>query len=105
MISKNILSRGRKHFRCEEGDGLPLEYLGNINYINPHWERDVFANELMNGLFSPHQRVSEFTLAWLEDSGWYKPNYRMAQPYRYGEGEGCDVMDGNCQASRDSCEV
>ena len=40
--------------------------------------------------------ISEFTLALLEGSGWYKPNYNMTEPFNWGRGAGCDFLDGPC---------
>ena len=35
-------------------------------------------------------RRTALTLAALEDSGWYKANYSMAEPFEWGRGRGCD---------------
>ena len=40
--------------------------------------------------------VSEFTLALMEDSGWYKVDYNYSEPYFFGHGEGCDWFTEDC---------
>ncbi len=43
-----------------------------------------------------NRRVSEFFLALLEGSGWYTPNYKMAEPMFWGKGKGCDFLQKPC---------
>jgi len=45
------------------------------------------------------QRVSEFGLAMLEGSGWYLPDYDYAEPYFFGQGEGCGFLFDTCSNS------
>ena len=40
--------------------------------------------------------VSEFTLALLEDSGYYKANYYNGGLMRYGKNKGCEFVFGQC---------
>ena len=41
-------------------------------------------------------RLSEFTLAALEGTGWYTPDYSMADPLFWGKGKGCEFLDQTC---------
>lgn len=41
-------------------------------------------------------RVSEFTLALLEGTGWYTVNYDMGEPMTWGKNKGCDFIVGPC---------
>ena len=41
-------------------------------------------------------KLSVFTLAALEDSGWYKVNYSNADSIYFGEGNGCDFLSKTC---------
>ena len=68
-------------------------YVVTITYNNSsHWEKRTLNNEIMNGYSSryygiwynytacitgyrDYEVLSEFTLAFLEDTGWYKANY------------------------------
>lgn len=40
--------------------------------------------------------MTDFTLAVLESSGWYKVNYSMTEPFHWGKNEGCEFLDGPC---------
>ena len=37
-------------------------------------------------------KFSIFTMALLEDSGWYKADYNYADEISYGKNEGCDFV-------------
>ena len=42
------------------------------------------------------QVVSPLTLAALEDSGWYKPDYSVAKISPFGHGRGCEFVYEDC---------
>ena len=44
-------------------------------------------------------KFSKITLALLEDSGWYKPNYTLADYFAYGKDRGCDFITNNCKSN------
>ena len=47
------------------------------------------------------QYVTALTLALLEDSGWYMPDYSIAQNSPFGLGAGCEFVQEKCiQQSR-----
>ena len=41
-------------------------------------------------------KFSVFTLALLEDSGWYKANFSSAEPLIHGKERGCDFISKTC---------
>ena len=41
-------------------------------------------------------RVTQFTLALLEGSGWYQVDYSLAEPVTYGQNKGCSFLDTPC---------
>ena len=51
----------------------------------------------MNGVtYYDEEVISEFTLALLEDTGYYKPYYYTGGLMRYGKGKGCDFVKNKC---------
>jgi hypothetical protein len=50
-------------------------------------------------------RLSAFTLAALEDSGWYRANYDDAEPLDWGRGAGCDFVLLSCWDYMDKVRV
>jgi subtilisin family serine protease len=66
--------------------------------VVPHLEARLFKGELMTP-HSPEEvgtAVSIFTLAVLEDSGWYKANYSLSQPLPWGRQTGCRFVTDQC---------
>lgn len=57
-----------------------------------HWERRVLGNEAITASIGSDPRYSYFTLALLEESGWYKANYSMASPLDAGKNRGCSYV-------------
>lgn len=41
-------------------------------------------------------KISEFMLAFLEGTGWYKGNYNMTESLYWGKGKGCSFYFGSC---------
>ena len=48
----------------------------------------------------PESRFSEFTLALLEGTGWYKPDYSYAEKMTFGKNKGCGFLDNPCVDKR-----
>jgi len=46
------------------------------------------------------RRISQFSLALLEASNWYAPDYSYAEPYFFGQGQGCAFMNQKCSATK-----
>ena len=54
----------------------------------------------MTASISVNQKVSNFTLALLEGTGWYKPNYSLAMPLMWGHKRGCQFVEDLCLDTR-----
>jgi len=94
-----LTSKLRKFFGCSSIPGALLENNGGSATASSHFERRFFLYDLMtSGLIDGH-RISEFSLALLEGSGWYQPDYSYAEPYWFGQGQGCEFLTGNCASS------
>jgi len=91
-----LTKRLREYFACPTLEGAYLEQEGDVGTKNMHFERRVFMNELMTASSIVGERVSEFTLAFLEGTGWYTPNYEMAEPMTWGKGKGCHFLNTKC---------
>ena len=93
---KPLTPRVRNHFGCNTVEGAYLEDEGGAGSQGSHWERRLFYNEYMTSSDITDSRVTEFTLALLEGTGWYKVNYEVAEPFIWGKGKGCDFIYKDC---------
>jgi len=87
------------YFGCTTLVGAYMEQQGGSGSVGSHFERRVFGNEYMTAAEINDARITEFTLALLEGTGWYKVNYAMAEPIYWGKGKGCTFTDGRCMST------
>ena len=100
--SPKVLEVAKKYFNCSSIDGVELEESGGLGTVGSHWEARILLGDYMNGYtYREEEVVSEFTLALLEDSGFYKPNYYTGGLMRYGKGKGCDFVKKKCVNSHE----
>jgi hypothetical protein len=73
--------------------GVELENDGGSGSKGAHWEKVTLHNELMTAQDELNGSFSVFTMALLEDSGWYKVDFRKAAPIYWGKGKGCRFVE------------
>ena len=90
LATPHVVEQARRHFDCRFGcgslDGVPLEdcrggddcTVGSGTAAS-HWEKRVMLGDVMVGSSAPTegQTVSNMTLAYFLDAGWYEPNYAV----------------------------
>ena len=95
--SKRVLEVGQKYFNCSTCDAIELDTMGGNGTILSHWSSKILLGDYMNGnIYTEEQVISEFTLALLEDSGYYKANYYTGGLMQYGRNKGCAFLYGTC---------
>ncbi|EFC45227.1 predicted protein, partial [Naegleria gruberi] len=92
-----VLDIARKYYGCPTLDGVQFEEGGGSGTAFSHWEKRIMKNELMVGSVSGELVMSSFTIAFLEDSGWYRGNFSHSEPLLWGKGMGCPMADGRCE--------
>ena len=95
--SSRVVNTGKKYFNCETLEGVELEEFGGNETLRSHWEARILLGEYMNGVaYNEEVVISEFTLALLADSGYYKVNYYTGGLMQYGKNKGCDFLNKKC---------
>jgi leishmanolysin len=89
----------RKFYGCSTLQGAIMGNGGGSGTSSSHFERKFMVFEQMSSGSILGRRVTEFSLALLEGSGWYVPDYSYAEPYFYGQGQGCAFVTGTCSSS------
>ena len=98
--STKVLQVAKKYFNCDNIDGVELENDGGEGTFGSHWEGRILLGEYMNGYVDIlDQAISEFTLALLEDSGYYKANYYTGGLMQYGKNKGCKFLNSECMVN------
>ena len=67
-----------------------------------HWELSRLKNELMTtDTEDLHSSVvSDFTIALLNDTGWYQVTDYLRDPLTWGQSKGCDFFENACDSQK-----
>ncbi|KAK7199556.1 major surface protease gp63 [Novymonas esmeraldas] len=95
LKSPLVVAQARAHFGCKKQTFLELEDIGAKGTKLSHWKRRSMKDDLMAsadgaGIYS------SITIAAMEDTGFYKGNYSMAEPMMYGRNAGCGLVRQKC---------
>lgn len=97
LNSTKVVEVAKKYYNCDSIEGVELENYGGTGTTGSHWEERILLGDIMNGVVYPEEQViSEFTLAVLEDSGYYKPNYYTGGLMQFGKNKGCQFLTEKC---------
>ncbi|XP_064471791.1 leishmanolysin-like peptidase isoform X2 [Ornithodoros turicata] len=97
MVTPRVVEEVRRHFNCSYLEGAEMEDQGEDGTKLTHWEKRLFENEAMTGTHTQNPVYSRITLALMEDTGWYIPNYEQAQLLEWGHNLGCDFATKSCK--------
>uniref|UniRef100_A0A8C6RQ34 Leishmanolysin-like peptidase n=1 Tax=Nannospalax galili TaxID=1026970 RepID=A0A8C6RQ34_NANGA len=97
LVTPRVVEEARKHFNCRALEGMELENQGGMGTELNHWEKRLLENEAMTGSHTQNRVLSRITLALMEDTGWYKANYSMAEKLDWGRGMGCEFVRKSCK--------
>ncbi|KAK7199199.1 major surface protease gp63 [Novymonas esmeraldas] len=95
IMSPLVVAQARAHFGCSTQTFLELEDMSDEDTVLSHWKRRSMKDDLMassNGAGI----YSAITIAAMEDMGFYKGNYAMAEPMMYGRNAGCGLLTEKC---------
>jgi hypothetical protein len=95
LKTPEVIKQGRKHFKCSNFQGLPLENKGDEGTAGSHWMKKFMNTDIMTGDNNEENFISKMTMAMFIDSGWYKADYSLANNFVWGSGQGCDFLNRN----------
>ena len=95
--STKVVEVARKYFNCNTIEGVELEEYGGSGTVGSHWESRILLGDYMNGVvYNEEEVISEFTLALLEDTGYYQVNYYTGGLMQFGKNKGCEFLNSKC---------
>lgn len=94
--TKKVVEKAKKHFKCEQLKGVPLEYNGGPGTAGAHWSKKFMNTDYMIGDSYGENLISDITLGLFEDSGWYQVDYELANLFLWGKNKGCEFFDKKC---------
>ncbi|KAK7199251.1 major surface protease gp63 [Novymonas esmeraldas] len=93
--STNVAAQAQAQYGCSAQTFMELEDAGESGTVYSHWKRRSAKDELMAGI-SGAGAYSALTIAAMEDMGYYRGNYSMAEPMMYGQSAGCSLTTDKC---------
>ena len=95
--STKVVNLAKQYFNCNSIEGVELEDFEGRGKVSSHWESRILLGDYMNAEFYNEEEViSEFTLALLEETGFYKANYYTGGLMQFGKNKGCDFLYLKC---------
>lgn len=103
MVTPTVQEAAQNFFGCPTLAGAELENsvtFSGCEIQGSHWEQRIFNNELMAPVQRHVMPISAVTLAAFQDSGWYVPDYSMADEFKenlsWGYKQGCAFATQTC---------
>ncbi len=95
--SPKVLEFAKKYYGCDTLEGVEVENQGLSGSAGSHWEARIMLGEYMTSeSYEDEVSISDFTLYFLEDSGWYKTNHYTGGLFRFGKNKGCNFLENFC---------
>lgn len=103
IITPKVIQAARKHSNCNKLDGVLIDedIFAKENYME--WASDHMGNEIMSSGSNLNAVISQITLSFLEDTGWYTVNYAMSEEFSFREKEGCRTFHKKCNIAEKPC--
>jgi len=100
--------RASAYYKCDSSHmkGIALQTMAG-NVPGAHWSEDTMNDELMTPFSGEEpEKVSPMMLGLVEDTKWYKANYRMVEAYNYKKGVASSCLqDKNLCAKDRACKI
>jgi len=100
VVTPTVKQVAQNHFNCDRMKGMRLENQPTSNdCFGDHWEERLLLDAQMSAVLTSNpipSYLSPFTLALMEDTGWYLSNYTMSRKSSFGLGAGCDFVEKPC---------
>ncbi|CCW72275.1 unnamed protein product [Phytomonas sp. Hart1] len=95
LKSPKVVEVARAHYGCSTMQHVELEDMGGTKTVGSHWKMRNAKDDLMSPSFSAGFYTA-ITIAAMEDTGYYKGNYRNAESMAWGRNAGCVLFDKKC---------
>ncbi|KEG12488.1 surface protease GP63 [Trypanosoma grayi] len=106
ITTPKVVEVARRHFGCPTLDGVEVEDNGGGGTAGSHWKKRILFEEVLVGMITTAKLFySSFTLAYLEDLGYYSINYTVAEDdFRWGRNRKCRFLYNKCNDQDESVD-
>lgn len=96
IVAEKVIETAKIYFNCSSIIKIPIISQKLDNSIATHWKARYMLGDIMTDDIYDERVISEITLAFLENTGWYKINYYTGGLFRFGKGGGCKFTSSQC---------
>ena len=98
VLLPTVATVAQNHFNCPTLSGVRLENQPTSeDCFGSHFDERTWFTEFMSAVYDEDAAVlSPLTLAFLEDTGWYKSDFTQASNSPFGLKAGCDFVNESC---------
>lgn len=98
VVTPTVAQVAKNHFNCPSLQGARLENQPTSeDCFGSHFDERTWFTEFMSAVYDEDAAYfSPLTLAFLEDTGWYKANFKFAENSPFGLGAGCSFVEDDC---------
>ena len=98
IVLPTVAQVARNHFHCQTLQGARLENQPTSqDCFGSHFDERTWFTEFMSAVYDEDAAyLSPLTLAFLEDTGWYRADYTQAHNSPFGLGAGCSFVHDAC---------
>ncbi|KAF5214102.1 hypothetical protein ECC02_013334 [Trypanosoma cruzi] len=99
VAGKHVQEKAKAHFGCDSLEGMELEDEdGPREKAILHWKGRHARDELMAPAIGAGYYTA-LTMVVFADMGYYRVNWRMAEPMSWGHRSGCDFLEKKCNTT------
>ncbi|CAD2222876.1 Leishmanolysin, putative [Angomonas deanei] len=96
VTSPKVKAKAAEHYGCPDLEGMEVDDDGGAGTKGSHWKSRTAKDDLMAGYIGEVMFLSPITLAFMEETGFYTPDYNQANILPYGHGAGCNFVRQPC---------
>lgn len=96
IVTERAVAAAKQHYNCDSMEFILLEQWGTNKTAGNHWESRIMLGDFMVGQVYYEMFISEITLAFMEDSGWYMTKPYTGGLFKFGKNAGCNFLDTKC---------
>ena len=97
ILTPKVIEKAKDHFKCDQiaqDLGVFLSTSSRSEFDSnqlSHWDRKMILNDGMTmSTMNIPMKFTSLSFAVLEDTGWYKVDYSLAEEVEWGKDAGCD---------------
>lgn len=96
IVSNLAIKTAQIYFDCVSLNAINIITPRMNKSVSTHWDGRLMNTDIMTEANHSENVISEITLAFMEDTGWYSVNYYTGGLFRFGKLGTCRFINSKC---------